>query len=81
MIEIICASVAYIIAFIVYTVKIDKRVSLLEETVKGLIANQEKVNELQMKVLRQEMSLEQLNRAIEEIKNDYRELSSRLDKR
>lgn len=81
MIEILGMSVAYLVSFLIYTVKIDKRVTLLEETVKGLLATQEKVNELQLKIVKQELSIEQLNRAIEEIKDDYRQLSDRLDKR
>ena len=67
-----------VVAFICFTVKIDKRVALLEQSVELIASNLEKYSDIQLRLIKQEMSIEQLESSMEELRNGYKELRDRL---
>ena len=79
--EVVLSVIGYIVAFVIFTIKIDKRVSLLEQTFKMMADRLSRYSDLQLRIAKQEITTEQLQSAIEDLKNEYRELVGRLDKR
>ena len=79
--EVVLSVIGYIVAFVIFTIKIDKRVSLLEQTFKMMADSLSTYSDLQLRIAKQEITTEQLQSAIEDLKNEYRELVGRLDKR
>lgn len=67
-----------IASFVCFTMKIDKRVALLEQSVELIASNLEKYSDIQLRLLKQEMSIEQLESSIEDLRNGYKELRDRM---
>lgn len=78
--EVTLSIIGYIIGFVIFTIRMDKRVSLLEQSMQQMAANMEKYSDLQIRLTRQEITVDQLQRSMEEIRDEYRQLASRLGK-
>lgn len=66
--DLIIQLVAYVIMFLCFTARLDKRISLLEMQINNLVDKQEKYNNLQARVLTNELHIREFNEQIKELR-------------